>query len=78
LPGFHHCTSAGNKNSKGWELIVTHGAFCDRDADCLGDDDNCFDGYNRAGAVSGCVTAPNDGVAFRAVSVGLAVATQVC
>jgi hypothetical protein len=82
LPGFHHCTSAGNKNSKGWELIATHGTFCDRDADCLGDEDNCFDGYNRAGdpitALSGCVTAPNDGAAFRVVSVGLAVTTQVC
>lgn len=52
--GFHHCTSAEDKNSKGQEILDSHGAFCDRDADCWGDDTSCLGRSVHAG----CVTAP--------------------
>ena len=55
--GFHHCTQANPGGAKGQELVRLHGAFCDRDDDCFGDDGWCVGGDVR----TGCVTAPTVG-----------------
>ena len=58
--GFHHCRSTSWYGSKGRELLRLHGSFyCDRDADCHGDDDKCLpDEDNQPTLRTGCVTAP--------------------
>ena len=50
--GFYYCTSAQGEG-KGKDLLSLHGAFCDRDQDCWGDD-----GFCEGKSQTGCIAAP--------------------
>jgi hypothetical protein len=78
--GFHLCTSAqGGVASKGQTLLSLAGAFCDRDADCDGDD-----GFCEGRSQTGCIAAPTGpGAQLRALSVSkrlcsLALSEHLC